>query len=248
MNTTLALETKHLTKAFAGKEVIRNCHIKVSKGSIYGLVGANGAGKTTLFKLLACLMQPTMGEVFVLGKQAAGQQTDILKQIGTVIAPPAFYEHLSAAHNLHLHLAYMGVDAEQADIPSLLAKVGLSGAENQPVSEFSLGMRQRLAIARAISHRPQLLILDEPVNGLDPMGMRDMRRLFRELVDSHQMTLLLSSHLLSEMELLADTIGFMIEGTIVKEVVLSDIKENHPEGLEEYFINLVAEKNCVTNQ
>lgn len=167
----------------------------VEKGMIYGFLGANGAGKTTVFKLLSGLLIPTMGKVRVLGMDIVSRRPDILSQIGTLIETPIFYEHLSAEENLKIHLAYMG--KEDGDIEDILSKVGLENTGIQPVSTFSLGMRQCLAIARAIVHKPKLLILDEPINGLDPMGIREMRDLFFNLAKADGMTLLISSHILT---------------------------------------------------
>ena len=149
-------------------------------------------------KILTGLLTPTLGEVLVLGKDVTVQKADILRHIGSMIDVPVFYEHLSARENLNIHLAYMGV--KKADTETALSKVGLQSVGNQPVSEFSLGMRQRLAIARAMVHQPKLLILDEPVNGLDPVGIREMRDLFKSLVEKDGITILFSSHILSEVE------------------------------------------------
>lgn len=237
MVTDLAVRTKSLCKAFGGNEVIRNCTLNVERGTIYGFLGVNGAGKTTVFKILTGLLYPTMGQAEVLGKDVSIHISEILKQVGSLIEMPIFYDHLSARENLELHLAYM--DAEGADIEATLSKVGLPKTGNQPVSEFSLGMRQRLAIARAIIHRPQLLILDEPVNGLDPVGMRETRELFRDLVENHGMTILLSSHILSEIEHIADKIGVISNGTVVKEIMLDELRKDDSIDLEEYFLSVV---------
>ena len=163
--------------------------------------------------------------------------SDMLSQIGTLIETPIFYEHLSAAENLHMHLAYMG--KEGGNVEDVLSKVGLKDIGVQPVSTFSLGMRQRLAIARAIIHKPQLLILDEPINGLDPMGIKEMRDLFLYLAKTEGMTLLISSHILTEIEHIADTIGVIVNGTIVREVSMDKVKVEYPSGLEEYFMDIM---------
>jgi len=139
--------------------------------------------------------------------------------------------------NLKIHLAYMG--KTNSDIVSVLSSVGLNNINEQPVSTFSLGMRQRLAIARAIIHKPKLLILDEPINGLDPVGIKEIRDLFIELVKNQNMTLLISSHILTEIEHIADTIGVIVNGTIVKEVSMTKIKAECPSGLEDYFIDIM---------
>ena len=148
-----------------------------------------------------------------------------------------FYEHLSAADNLLLHLAYMGI--ENRKVESVLERVGLPGTGTQPVREFSLGMRQRLAIARAIIHRPEVLILDEPVNGLDPAGIREMRILFRQLADQDGVTILLSSHLLSEVRQITDRIGVIADGRLVLEANTEEIRKKHPKDMEDYLIGVM---------
>ena len=238
MNKSLAVQTKKLTKVFPGNEAVKNCNMNVERGTIYGLLGPNGAGKTTLFKIISGLLTPTMGNAQVLGKDIVSERDIILSKIGTIIETPIFYEHLSAAGNLGIHLAYM--KKKPGDIDAVLSKVGLSNTGVQPVSKFSLGMRQRLAIARAIIHKPQLLILDEPINGLDPMGIREMRDFFIALVKEQNMTLLISSHILTEIEHIADTIGIIKDGTIVREVSMAKLKSESPSGLEDYFMDIMT--------
>ncbi len=237
MNVELAVKTENLIKTFSGIEVIKNCNISVPTGSIYGLLGANGAGKTTLFKLLMGFLNPTTGNAKVLNMDVMESRNEILKSVGSIIEVPVFYEHLSAYENLEIHLSYMGVKG--LDISNTLTMVGLKDVSNQPVSKFSLGMRQRLGIARALIHKPKLLILDEPINGLDPIGIREMRELFIQLKNEQGITILISSHILSEMEHVADTVGVMVAGTIVEEVALSAVKEQFPNGLEDYFFNIM---------
>jgi ABC-2 type transport system ATP-binding protein len=233
----LAIRTENLTKTFSGLEVINRCNMNVSNGSIYGLLGVNGAGKTTIFKLLMGYLIPTAGMIKVFNMDIMDFRKEILKSIGSIIEVPVFYEHLSAAENLAIHLSYMDVNG--LDISSVLEMVGLKDVNNQPVSKFSLGMRQRLGIARALIHKPKLLILDEPINGLDPMGIREMRELFIKLKKEQGMTILISSHILSEIEHIADTIGVIVSGSIVEEVALSAVKEQYSNGLEEYFLNIM---------
>ena len=238
MNKSLAVQTKKLTKVFPGNEAVKNCNMNVERGTIYGLLGPNGAGKTTLFKIISGLLTPTLGNAQVLGKDIVSERDIILSKIGTIIETPIFYEHLSAAGNLGIHLAYM--KKKPGDIDAVLSKVGLSNTGVQPVSKFSLGMRQRLAIARAIIHKPELLILDEPINGLDPMGIREMRDFFIALVKEQNMTLLISSHILTEIEHIADTIGIIKDGTIVREVSMAELKSESPSGLEDYFMDIMT--------
>ena len=234
----IAISTNRLTKTFSGKEVIRNCQMSVERGTIYGFLGRNGAGKTTVFKLLLGLLKPSAGSASVFGMDSVNDNTAILKHTGSLIETPVFYEHLSATDNLLLHLSYMGMT--EIDVEPTLRLVGLPDTGKQPVSAFSLGMRQRLAIARAIIHKPDMLILDEPVNGLDPVGLREMRVLFRQLVDEEGMTILLSSHLLSEIEQIADRIGVIVDGTVVQEVDTKEIREKYSAGMEDYFMSVIS--------
>lgn len=169
MQHEFVVQTKNLCKAFAGKEVIHDCTMSVMRGTIYGFLGKNGAGKTTVFKILLGLLKPTMGEVSVLGMDSCKNNLEILRRTGSMIETPIFYEHLSAMNNLQLHLDYMEV--KEANITETLKMVGLSNVGTGAVSTFSLGMRGRLAIARAIVHKPELLILDESVNGLEDYFM-----------------------------------------------------------------------------
>lgn len=238
MHSAFAVQTENLTKAFPPNEAVKNCNLRIERGTIYGLLGPNGAGKTTLFKLLSGLLQPTMGKALVLGKDVARERDQMLSEIGIIIETPLFYEHLSASENLEIHLAYMKKDAKEID--TILSKVGLTNTGVMPVSKFSLGMRQRLAIARAVVHRPKLLILDEPMNGLDPIGMREMRNFFIQLAKEQEMTLLISSHILTEIEQIADTIGIIKDGTIIKEVSMAKLKSESPSGLEDYFMEIMA--------
>ncbi len=238
MNHSFAVQTDSLTKAFHQREVVKNCNIHVEKGNIYGLLGANGAGKTTVFKLLSGLLLPTMGSVQIFNLDIALHLNTILSRIGTLIETPIFYEHLCAEDNLRIHLEYMGKGKE--DTAFALSAVGLKNTADLPVSKFSLGMRQRLAVARAIVHKPELLILDEPINGLDPLGIREMRELFLKLKKECGMTILLSSHILNEIEHVADTIGVIVNGTIVEEVALDVINQKFPNGLEDYFFKIMS--------
>ncbi|WP_317349843.1 ATP-binding cassette domain-containing protein [Pusillibacter faecalis] len=233
----IVISASNLTKTFLGKEVIWNCTFSVEQGSIYGFMGRNGAGKTTVLKLLLGLLKPSAGTAGVLGLDSVRDNEAILRHTGSLTKTPIFCEHLSAADNLRLHLAYMGI--EDTDVEATLCRVSLPSTGNQPVSTFSLDMRQRLAIARAIIHRPEVLILDEPVNGLDPVGMKEMRILFCRLVQEEGMTILMSSHLLSEIDQIADRVGVIVDGTIVREAEMTDICKQHSSDVEDYFISLI---------
>lgn len=235
--TNTAVEIRNLTKVFDGKEVLRSCNLTVQSGTIYGLLGANGAGKTTMFKLITGLLSPTAGNIKVQGETLSIDKKDFLRKMGILIETPVFYDHLSAKENLEIHLSYMEHSFEK--IGQVLEMVGLGDTGKQPVSKFSLGMKQRLAIGRAISHSPQILILDEPINGLDPMGIRQIRNLFLSLAKDG-MTLLISSHILSEIEHIADVVGVLTNGNVVQEVAICEIKKQYPNGLEEYFFQIMS--------
>ena len=231
-----AIVARHLTKSFGGKEVIHDCSLSVEQGSLYGVLGRNGAGKTTLFKLLLGLQHPTAGTASVLGLDSIQDRGAILRRIGSLIETPIFYEHLSAVENLRLHLAYM---EKEADPLPVLEQVGLGDVGCQPVSEFSLGMRQRLGIARALVHQPEVLMLDEPINGLDPVGIRELRVLFLHLAKEKGITILFSSHILSEVEQMADYVGIMAEGKMIQEAAMEDLRRRHPAGMESYLLSVM---------
>ncbi len=239
MKKEYVVEINNLSKDFKGKQVIKNCNMSVRKGSIYCLVGQNGAGKTTIFKILLGLISTFQGSAIVLGMDSKKNSLGILAKTGSVIENAVFYEHLSAAQNLKIYLEYMGID-DINRIEQVFEKVGIKDSADQLVSTFSLGMRQRLAIARALVHEPDLLILDEPINGMDPVGIREMRDLFHKL-SKQGVTILMSSHILSEVELIADDIGFLVGGTIVKEMQSQDILNQHSGGLENYFMKIIHE-------
>lgn len=231
------LKVRNVAKAFDGREMIHGMNLSVERGMIYGLLGVNGAGKTTTFKMITGLLRPDSGEIIFSGTSVSGQDKGFLREMGILIETPVFYEHLSARENLELHLQYMGCGVDK--IEEVLNRAGLQNTGRQPVSKFSLGMRQRLAIARAISHEPKLLVLDEPVNGLDPVGIRQMRELFLSLARESGMALLISSHILSEIEHVADWVGVLADGSIAKEVSMAQVRKNCPEGLEDYFFNIM---------
>lgn len=193
----------------------------VKKGEIYALVGVNGAGKTTLLKLTAGFLEPTAGRIVVHDMPAWENKEKIQRYLGSLIEIPVFYEHLTAKENLNLHLEYMGV---HGDVEGILETVGLEGISSKPVSAFSLGMRQRLAIARALLHKPDILILDEPFNGLDPVAADEMKSV---LVQSARngMTILISSHILGDIAQMADRVGILAGGKIQKEFDMAKYRE-----------------------
>lgn len=225
------IKTNQLTKAYKGKEVVSNVNMKVKKGEIYGFLGPNGAGKTTIMKMLTNLVKPTSGEIEIFGEKLTDTSYEVLKRMGSIIEYPVFYDRLTARENLELHCEYMGYYDKKA-IDAALDLVKLKNIEDKSVKDFSLGMKQRLAIARAIITKPELLILDEPINGLDPVGIKELRDLFHMLCREYGITMLISSHILGEMEQIADTIGVISEGKLIKEVSMAEIHEQNTEYIE----------------
>lgn len=225
------IQTHKLTKTFKGNEVVSGLSMQVKRGEIYGFLGPNGAGKTTVLKLFSGLLKPTAGEIELFGEKTSSSSREFLKRMGILIEYPVFYEQLTARENLELHLRYMG-DHDPGAIRRALGLVHLAEAGVKTVSSFSLGMKQRLGIARAISTKPELLLLDEPINGLDPLGIAEVRELFKTLSREYGVTILLSSHLLAEIELVADTIGVIDKGKLLEQVPMARIREREAQYIE----------------
>lgn len=225
------LKASNLTKIYDAKEVISNVNMNIKKGEIYGFLGPNGAGKTTIMKMITNLTKPTFGEVEVFGERLTNTSYEILKRIGTIIEYPVFYDKLSAQENLELHCEYMGYHDKSA-IDNALQLVNLTNTGSKTVKNFSLGMKQRLGIARAITTKPEFLILDEPINGLDPVGIKDIRSLLKMLNKEYGITILVSSHILAEIEQIADTIGVIDKGRLIKEISMDSIRESNTEYIE----------------
>lgn len=225
------LQTKQITKTIDGKDLVKNVSIHVKKGEIYGFLGPNGAGKTTMMKMITNLWKPTQGEIWLFGEKLTPTSYEVLKRMGSIIEFPSFYEHMSGKENLQLHAEYMGYYLP-GSIENVLEMLGLQEAADQPVRNYSLGMKQRLGIARAILCKPELLVLDEPMNGLDPAGMKQLRDLFRMLCTEYGITIMLSSHMLSEVETIADTIGVIHRGTMMQEISMREITEKHTTYME----------------
>ncbi|WP_027087660.1 ABC transporter ATP-binding protein [Cohnella panacarvi] len=228
---TTVLRTRQLTKTYQGKDVVRNVNMNVRAGEIYGFLGPNGAGKTTVMRMIANLVKPTAGEIELFGQRLTSGSYDVLGRMGAIIEYPVFYDKLTAAGNLKLHCEYMGYHDKNA-IDESLELVGLRNVENKMVKDFSLGMKQRLGIARAIVTKPELLILDEPINGLDPMGIKEFRDIFKALSREYGITILISSHILGEIELVADRIGVINNGMLLEEVSMEDVREKNKSYIE----------------
>ena len=219
----IVIETKQLTKQYGTQKSVAKLNIHVRQGRIYGLLGRNGAGKTTTMKMLLGLTPPTSGEVTIWGKPLSGNEKKLLPRIGSLIESPGFYPNLTGTENLRIFAALRGLKNQNA-IQSALELVGLPYRDKKLFSQYSLGMKQRLAIALAVMHDPELLILDEPINGLDPIGIAEVRTFIRAPCDERGKTILISSHILSEVALLADDIGIIDHGVLLEEESFTDLE------------------------
>ncbi len=230
------IEVNNLGKEFDSRRILNNVSIDIKSGEIIGLLGVNGAGKTTFLKLISGLLEPIEGSVNVLGMNPWNERSKILKNLGIMIENPVFYEHLTAYENIRIHLEYMSMsDISKEYIESVLELVGLTDAIDKPISKFSLGMKQRLAIGRSISHNPKILLLDEPINGLDPIAIKDIRNLFEKL-KSEGTTIILSSHILGEMMQTAESIVVLANGKLEQLGTVENLKNEYKENLEDYLI------------
>lgn len=213
------VQIEQLTKTYKETNVLENITLKLQKGKIYGLIGMNGAGKTTLMKCMLNLSTPTEGTITLFNGN------DALKRIGMMIEAPAFFEQMSAKQNLEYYLKLKGIP-NKGRIDEVLKLVGLENVNNKQTKDFSLGMKQRLGIAIALLSKPELLILDEPINGLDPKGVVAIRNLFKNLVDEQGMTILLSSHNLPELYQTASDYLFIHQGKLIKQLTLTELEES----------------------
>lgn len=222
----LVIETKQLTKIYGGQTAVSKVNLHVKKGRIYGLLGRNGAGKTTIMKMVLGLASITSGEVDVFGKNIKGREKRVYPRIGAIIETPGFYPNLTGTENLEIFAKLRGTAAPHA-VKNALEIVGLPYKDKKLFSKYSLGMKQRLGIANAILHDPELLILDEPTNGLDPIGIAEVRDFIKRLSSEQGKTILISSHILSEIALLADDIGIIDCGVLLEESSMNELKKRN---------------------
>ena len=220
------IETKQLTKIYGEQAAVNSVNLHVKKGRIYGLLGRNGAGKTTIMKMILGLTPITSGEVDVFGQNIKGKEKRIYPRIGAIIETPGFYPNLTGTENLEIFAKLRGTAAPNA-VKTALEVVGLPYKDKKLFSKYSLGMKQRLGIANAILHDPELLILDEPTNGLDPIGIAEVRNFIKDLSTEHGKTILISSHILSEIELLADDIGIIDHGILLEESSMDELQRKN---------------------
>lgn len=220
------IETKGLTKRYGDQISVSSLDLHVQKGRIYGLLGRNGAGKTTTMKMLLGLTAPTSGTVSIFGRPLKGNEKRVLPRVGSLIESPGFYPNLTGTENLQIFARLRGLKSPNY-IKGALELVNLPYRDKKRYAQYSLGMKQRLAIALAVMHDPELLILDEPINGLDPIGIAEVRDFIRALCDERGKTILISSHILSEIALLADDIGIIDHGVLLEEESLAELERKN---------------------
>lgn len=222
----MILQTTELTKQYSSQHAVSELNIHVKKGEIYGLLGRNGAGKTTTIRMVMGLLKPTSGEITLFGEPLIVPTKKCFNRIGALIETPSFYENLTARDNLKIISDLRGIHSKN-DIDKALTLVNLEYEKMKKVKQYSLGMKQRLGIAMALMHEPEFIILDEPTNGLDPIGIQQIRLLIKKLATQKGVTFLISSHILSEMEQMADTIGILDNGHMIEELSMDEIKRRN---------------------
>lgn len=241
------IETNHLTKTYAGFTAVSNVNLHIPKGTVYGFLGPNGAGKSTTMKMFLGLTKPTSGDFVIDGKKYPQDRIRILKEVGSFIEAPAFYGNLTGEENLDIVRRILGLPKTAVD--DALELAGLTQWRKRLAKKYSLGMKQRLGLASALIGRPPVLILDEPTNGLDPVGIHEVRSLIRSLPEKLGCTVLVSSHLLSEIELMADNVGILNHGRLLFEGTLEELKRGAKEkgyptdNLEDTFLVMIEEDN-----
>lgn len=236
------VKTNGLTKQYGENLCVSNLNMSVKEGAIYGFLGPNGAGKSTTLKMLLGLVHPTKGEIDLFGKRLhAKSRMEILREIGSLIESPSYYGHLTAKENLKIFASLLNVPNRNID--EVLKIVRLDKQGNKKTSAYSLGMKQRLGLASALLSFPKLLILDEPTNGLDPAGIQEMRKLIRSLPEKYGMTVIVSSHLLSEVDQIVEQIGIIANGRLMYQGALELLHETDPsKSLEEIFLDLTGKE------
>ena len=241
------ITTEHLTKKYKNFVSVNQVSLHIRKGSIYGFLGPNGAGKSTTMKMLLGLTVPTKGSFSIDGKHFPEDRMDILKEIGSFIEAPSFYANLTGRENLDVIRRILGLPKESVE--DALELVGLTEFGDRLAKKYSLGMKQRLGLAGALLGRPPVLILDEPTNGLDPSGIHEIRELVKSLPGLYDCTILISSHMLSEIELMADDIGILNHGRLLFEGSLDELRQTAVKtgfaanNLEDVFLSMVDQDN-----
>ncbi len=227
MNGEKIIEISELTKDFKELRAVNNLNLNVLKGDVFGFLGPNGAGKSTTIRMLLTLIKPTKGDIKLFGKSLAENRIEILRKVGAIVEKPDFYGYLSAYKNLEILGKISGHQISKKRIMEVLELVGLDKRSNSKVKTFSHGMKQRLGIAQALIHEPELIILDEPTTGLDPQGMKEIRELIQSLSKEKGKTIFLSSHILSEVELVANRMIIINKGTTQVEGYVKDLLKSN---------------------
>ena len=244
------ITTEQLTKKYKNFVSVNNVSLHIRKGSIYGFLGPNGAGKSTTMKMLLGLTAPTKGSFVIDGRHFPEDRIDILKEVGSFIESPSFYANLTGRENLDIIRRILGLPETSVD--DALELVGLEEFGGRLAKKYSLGMKQRLGLAGALLGRPPVLILDEPTNGLDPSGIHEIRNLIKSLPDFYECTVMISSHMLSEIELMADDIGILNHGNLLFEGSLEDLRHSagkaESANLEDVFLTMVEQDNTNRKQ
>ena len=246
------ITTEQLTKKYKNFTSVNNVSLHVRRGSIYGFLGPNGAGKSTTMKMLLGLTAPTNGRFTIDRKQFPNDRLKILREIGSFIESPSFYANLTGRENLDVIRRILGL--RKNTVADALELVGLSEFGDRLAKKYSLGMKQRLGLAGALLGRPPILILDEPTNGLDPSGIHEIRNLVKSLPDMYDCTILISSHMLAEIELIADDIGILNHGRLLFEGSLEDLRHSarqsgmSADNLEDVFLSIVEQDNAARKQ
>ena len=231
------LELRNVSKIMNGKALVEDINFTVNKGEIFGFLGPNGAGKTTTIKMITGLYSISKGEIYIDGNSVKKNFEKALQGVGGIIENPEMYGYLSGYDNLKLYARMHGLISRER-IDEVVNLVKLGNRINDKVSRYSLGMRQRLGVAQALLHKPKLLILDEPTNGLDPMGIKELRQTLRELAEKEGLSVMVSSHLLSEMELMCDRFGIIDGGKMIGIRTMEDIKKNTSANIKTYILDV----------
>lgn len=224
------IQTQNLTKKYRGRPAVDHLNLEIEKGDIYGFLGPNGAGKTTTIRMLLGLIQPSEGSIRIFGRELQKDKLAILRRIGSLVEYPSYYGHLNAVDNLEAIRRILGTPKSRID--EVLEIVSLTSESRRPVKGFSLGMKQRLGIAASLLGSPDLLILDEPTNGLDPNGIHEIRELIKSMPAQYGITVLVSSHLLSEVEQMANRVGIIRDGRMVFQDTIHNLRQQASHDME----------------
>lgn len=236
------LELNNLTKKLGEKVIVNNLSMTLQEGEIYGFLGPNGSGKTTTLRMITGLVFPTSGEINVHGHSVIKSPQRAMSFVGSIIENPAFYLTMTAKQNLQLSATLSDTKISSARIDQVLKLVGLAEVKNEKIKTFSLGMKQRLGFANALLCKPKLILLDEPTNGVDPVGLREMKVLIRRLAEQEKISFLISSHMLREIEDLCDKAAIIQKGRLIENGVVLELLEKYGAGdLEEVFFCSVEE-------